>query len=262
MEHTLMADNKKVYIFENPHALSNFLFKRWLEMAKNAIHQNGRFLVALPGGKTPSEFFCKLSLLKDFELWQKIHVFLTDERFVPVNHLRSNFRMLSDNLLNYVHIPTKNIHKMDTHFDTVYTAAESCDHDMKDFFGSLPAAQARFDLVILGVGEDGHTASLFEGEYDQYQKDKFVIPVSSQFIENDRISLSLPVINKARHVMFLVMGDNKSEIIRQILSGSSTVPAARILPEDGHISFLLDRTAAKNLNYRSSTEMVDDAIVL
>jgi len=250
-----MTTQPKVLIFENSYILANYLLKLWQTIAQQAIADHSQFNAALSGGRTPAEFYCRLSTLDDDALWQKTYLFLGDEHFVPAGDKENNFRMIKSNLIDYIHIPRANVHAIPTDVENAAVAAEHLKHELVGHFSyqrkSLPAGRQglpTFDLVLLGVGEDGHTASLFPGMDNIADPNLVTVPVSLPYLKNDRVSISLSVINNARYVIFLVLGAGKSEILHNILEESFVCPASNVDPANGELIFLLDKEAARKLS--------------
>ena len=254
--------SKKILIFENTYALTNYLVKKWAEVAEEAIGQRGRFVAALSGGKTPVEFYCKLSSIPNFEIWKDTHVFLTDERFVALNDDESNFQMISELMLHYANIPEENVHPVDTSVESTEEASLIYEQELKDFFPFEEQGIPRFDFMLLGVGEDGHTASLFPNTPVLQEQKRWVAGVEPHGFTTPRVTLTYPIINQARNVLFLVQGTRKAEIMKRIFKEHEDVPAGHVNLEDGQQIFLLDKEAAKQLSYLSSFTLEDEAICL
>jgi len=254
----------KISVFENSYALTNDLIQYWISMAHQAVEDRGRFLVALSGGTTPIEFYSKLAGIQEFDLWPKTHIFLVDERFVPTDHKDSNFRIIKQNLLDFIPIPQTNIHPIPTHVENVAVAAEEYKHNLVHFFNLKSSGMPRFDFMLLGIGEDGHTASLFPSRdtalsREEYNADplRLTLPVSADYLDHDRVTLSLSVINNAQNIFFFVRGKEKASIVKRILEDkedlpvpSGNLPASRVAPIDGQLTYLLDREAAQLLTQR------------
>lgn len=244
-----MSDPKirKILVFENTYALTNYLMRHWIEWTTESVKDHNYFSVAFSGGRSPVEFYCRLSNLNDFELWQKTHVFFADERFVSSDDENSNFKLVKDNLLNYISIDDHQIHAVNTSVANVNVAATEYATELGKFFmphdGDLP----RFDLVLLGIGEDGHTASLFPNGDGLREQTRFTVPVSLNYLKHERISLTLSVINNAKKIVVMVIGRSKAQVIKNILEGKSELPAALVKPQNGELIFLLDREAASQI---------------
>ncbi|MBI5149462.1 MAG: 6-phosphogluconolactonase [Candidatus Omnitrophica bacterium] len=258
-----MAAQAKVLIFESPYAAANYLLKKWQEIAQWAVVDHQLFNVALSGGRTPAEFYCRLCALENYGLWQRTHLFPGDERFVPANDKDSNFRMIKSNLLDYIHIPPQNVHPVPTNGKNAAVAAEEYKNILMDHFADQHKPLPRFDLILLGIGEDGHTASLFPGmEQQTRDPDIAVMPVSLPHLKTDRVSLSLPVINSASNVVVLVLGVTKAGIIQKILEDNYPCPAAQVNPTGGRLTFVLDKEAAGKLSRPLTYLQEDDALCL
>ena len=242
----------EVILFPDSHKLADYLVKKWIHIANELIGLHGRFSSAFPGGRSPVEFYNLLSSWPDFNLWSKVHLFQTDERFVDDQHQDNNFRLIKDNLLRHVPIPMENVFPVPTHVETVGMSAEEYKNTLVRFFTLDRNHLPIIDFVLLGLGEDGHTASLFpqmEGIDDPY---RLTMPVSVNHLKHDRVSITLPVINNARHIFFLVTGAQKAEIVRDVIEGNGDWPASRVCPREGSLTFLLDAPAAQLLEHREN----------
>lgn len=231
-------------IFEDSHKLADYFVKQWISLATQAIETYGRFSCAFCGGRTPVEFYSLLSSADEFRLWSKVHIFLTDERFVDEYDKDNNFRLIKDNLLRHVSIPIENIHSIPTDVQTLGLAAEEYKNILLRYFTLDKNHLPVFDLILLGLGEDGHTASLFpdtDGMNDRY---RLTLPVSKSSLKHDRISLTLPVLNNARHVYFLITGRQKAQVVQEIIEEKKLYPAALVNPVNGTMSYLMDAQAA------------------
>jgi 6-phosphogluconolactonase len=255
-----MSSKRKILIFENTYTLTDYLLEQWVKMAQEAVRRSNRFTVALSGGRSPVEFYCKLSALKDFGLWQRTHIFLGDERFVPLDDRRSNFKLIRENLLDYINIPTENIHPVTTNQRNVELSAEQYMDELAGFFEFRENNAPRFDFILLGVGTDGHTASLFPDDERVDLPGRLVLPVSLPRLKEDRISLGLPVINNARHVITLIIGASKAEIVNEVVEKNLVVPLSKVEPVDGQLTYLLDKDAARKLPYKESYVHEDQGV--
>ena len=238
----------KVLIFESSFILANYLLKLWQGIAQQSIADHNQFNVALSGGRTPAEFYCRLSTIDDDALWRKTHLFLGDEHIVPAGHKDNNYQMIKSSLVDYIHIPQGHVHMIPTDADNAAVAAEHLKHELIGHFFYQRKALPAFDLILLGVGEDGHTASLFPGMDNIADPNLVTVPVSLPHLKSDRVSISLSVINNAQYVFFLVLGAPKSEIMRKILEENFTCPASQVTPAHGELIFLLDKEAARKLS--------------
>lgn len=231
-------------VFDTNDEIWSYMGKRWEEISAKAIAEKRYFSAALSGGKTPAGFYQYLSGRHDLQ-WEKSHLFLVDERFVPWESPESNYRMLHENLLGRIQIPSENIHPIPTGQSSPDISAKKYEEEMRRFFKLDENSIPNFDLILLGIGEDGHTASLFPGTDALKETKRLVIPVRPGEPLMDRISLTLPVINNAWNVIFLVSGQRKRAVMRKIREGhDQTLPASMVSPERGLLLFLMDREAA------------------
>lgn len=216
-----------------------------------AIKERRIFHVMLSGGETPRQLYELLAQKIDhYDLpWGQVHVYWGDERCVPPKHLLSNQQMARQALLNHVNIPEKNIHPIVYDGSSEHTAKEYEAH-LRSLFDN---AEPQFDLILLGLGDDGHTASLFPGTEALHVKDKWVSPVHLPGQEVDRITVTFPILNKAKNIVFLVTGGKKASAVKAVLETGSDgifLPASLINPNAGHLSWILDQDAATLLHIR------------
>jgi 6-phosphogluconolactonase len=220
--------------------------EQFVTSAAQAIAQTGRFAVALSGGSTPAALYALLAT-NEFRArvdWSRVHLFWGDERCVPPDHPDSNFRMTRENLLDRIQLPAENIHRMPGELEPA-AAADAYEAELKKFFG---AALPRFDLVFLGLGEDGHTASLFPGSAALDENEGLVATVYVERLNSHRLTLTLPAINAAAEVVFLVAGASKTAIVKEIFSGAARrYPAARVEPARGRLVWMMDSNAGADL---------------
>lgn len=213
-----------------------------------AIGRDGRCSVVLAGGGTPLGLYRLLGAepYRSTIPWGKVHLFFGDERMVPPQDPDSNYGMVARELLAHLSIPAGNIHRIAGESDP-RTAARSYEHDLKVWCGS---DSPRFDLVLLGVGEDGHTASLFPGTAVLGESKRLVAEVFEPRSGKWRVSLTLPLLNNAREIWFLVAGIGKADVVRTVLHAGDPdprIPATCIRPGNGPVSWFLDREAASRL---------------
>jgi len=223
--------------------------------AREAADTRGRFVLALSGGSTPRGLFQQLTEEPVLSLmpWDKTFVFWVDERHVPLDHPDSNYRMTQEYLLSKVPIPKENIFPMTKGTQPVDQAASAYETKILKFFGTETKIP-QFDLVLLGMGEDGHTASLFPGMQVLNETDKWVVGYFVDNARKERISLTFPVLNAARMVMTLVEGDKKAERVKEVLEGPKDppkYPIQYVRPASGQFDFLLDASAAKKMSRKS-----------
>ena len=238
-----------IQVYPDTRALSMAAAQLFVSLADEAIRSRGRFAVALSGGNTPRgayELLSELAFREQIQ-WEKVHVFFGDERCVPSDDPRSNLRMAREALLDRVPLPPSQIHPIFCDTSPIESAARY-EAILHDFF---PEGSPRFDLVLLGMGEDGHTASLFPGTTILDESASWTAPVCPPSQELCRVTLTAPVINLAMAVVFLVSGDGKAATLRDVLEGPRDphrLPAQIIHPPDGQLLWLVDRAAARLLS--------------
>ncbi len=231
--------NLKVY--EDKQELAEAAARDFATKATEAINNSGRFTVALAGGSTPEATYKLLArdYAEDLD-WSKVHVFFGDERTVPPDHEDSNYRMAKEALLD--HVPVGSVHRMRGE-SPPDEAAASYEDELREFFGNdeIPS----LDLIMLGIGEDGHTASLFPETPALEVIDRWVIANPVSKLDTIRLTLTAPVINSAGAVNFLTAGEGKAEALKEILEVSADprkYPAKLIQPANGPV-WMVDRSA-------------------
>ncbi|PWH14443.1 MAG: 6-phosphogluconolactonase [Anaerolineae bacterium] len=230
-------------IFPTPNALVDYAARLFAQMAEAAPK---RFSVALSGGSTPRALYERLTapdLAKRIP-WRKVHLFWGDERCVPPEHPDSNYGLAASTLLARIRLPVENIHRIRGELPAA-EAARLYEAELRAFFGEIPA----FDLVFLGMGEDGHTASLFPGSPALAESVRWAIEVEHTAPPPpliSRVTLTFGVLNAARRVIFLVSGASKAEMFAQVWRGAD-FPAAHIRPGKGEVLWLVDQAAAARL---------------
>ena len=242
----MQGDKKEIIIKDNIKELSQSLAQVWIQLSQQAIKDKGTFVVALSGGITPIPIYKNISLNGGI-VWDKTHIFLVDERFVPLDHLDSNYRTIEESLLRRINIPAENIHPVKIK-DTARDTAREYEEEIRHFFNSDPEQFPEFDLIVLGLGQDGHVASLFPRNKVLSERKKLVVDTFIPDIKHERISFSLPAINNAKNIIFLVAGKNKASAIKEILvDQNSKLPASLVGSKTASITFLLDKGAGSLL---------------
>jgi 6-phosphogluconolactonase len=245
-----MTPSRNILIYETPEQVAQAAAESFVRDVQAAVTANGWFSVALSGGNTPKRVYALLAT-EDFAKrieWSKVHIFFGDERCVPPDHPDSNYRMALESLISRVPIPADNVHRIVGEGDPVKNARLYEDL-LKTFFAGQP--WPRFDLVLLGMGDDGHTASLFPYTSAVKEKEAWVVANWVSQMATWRISLTAPAINHARHIMFLVTGPSKAERVAEVLRATNDwerLPARLIKPVAGILEWLLDTDAASRLN--------------
>ena len=241
---------RSVLLFDTPGEVALAATERFVEYANQAIAKHGVFSVALAGGNTPRRVYELLASNphKNLIEWSNVHLFFGDERCVPSDHPDSNYAMVDRALISKIDIPPSNIHRMIGEVDPEEGAA-AYESKLRNFFGEV--AVPRFDLVLLGMGDDGHTASLFPKSASLAEKSRLVVATKAPSGQG-RISLTLSAINSAEHVMFLVTGSGKAQRLAEVFEnrpGANKLPAQLIVPVNGTLEWLIDREAASLLSH-------------
>lgn len=230
-------------------SLSRQAAEQFVRLAQQQAHEGCRFSVALAGGSTPRRLYELLAseLYRSRVPWERVSVFWGDERCVPADHPDSNFRAANELLLTRVPLPAANIHRVPTGQDDPASTAMTYEHALRAFFKLQDEAWPEFDLILLGLGEDGHTASLFPHSAALQEQHRLVVATTGGKPPLPRVSLTIPVLNHARHVVWLVSGQKKASVARDVLEGADRangLPAQRIRPTHGEAVWFLDHAAA------------------
>ena len=219
-----------------------------MRRSREAVESRGRFTVALAGGETPRGLYARLAEAKgphrDRVPWPRVFVMFGDERQVAPDHPDSNFHMASETLLRRVPVPEEQVFRIRGENPDSLRAAEEYEEILRDVFRLGGSERPRFDLILLGLGADGHTASIFPGSEAARETDRLALAVHAGQSGSERVSLTLPVLNEAAAVLFLVQGTQKAETLRQVLAGASELPAARVKPTGGVLQWFVDKDAA------------------
>ena len=242
--------NAEIQVFENLDELSRGAAGRFREAALRATSEGQLFSAALSGGSTPKRLYELLAQESSTVAWSQVHLFQVDERCVPPGDAESNYTMIEQSLLTRISLPKANFHRM---------AAERPDRDQSacDYAQELrrilrpPDGKApTLDLIFLGMGADGHTASLFPSSSALDERTLWVVANYSPTLQKHRMTLTYPVLDAAREVIFLVSGEEKSETLRQVLEGPhDRFPAQRVRPVHGRIKWFVDQSASRLLTH-------------
>jgi len=241
-----------VHVYADPSEVARGAARMFIDYAWQSIAKDGRFMVALSGGNTPRTMF---ELLASNEFrgqvdWAKVHVFWSDERAVPPTNPESNYGMARRELLIRVPIPESNVHRMEAEKPSIGRAAHEYEEVLRKYLDLDDRGFPRFHLIFLGLGKDGHTASLFPGARVTRQTSRWVSTPLVTKMNMRRMTLTLPVLDAASRVVFLVVGSEKAEILHAVLEETSDppYPAQLVQPRDlGEKLFLVDKAAAAML---------------
>ncbi len=243
--------NADVHVVADEVQLADEAAHFFIERASEAIAVRGLFRVALSGGSTPRALYQRLATMP-IE-WAHVHLFFGDERHVPPDHPESNYRMVKEALLSCAPIPDANVHRVHTELQDAAESAADYERVVRDAFHLVPTEWPRFDLVLLGMGPDGHTASLFPDTPVLHERSRIASAVWFVPKQTWRVTLTPPVFNRARAVLFLVCGAEKAETLHAVLEGPSDpdrLPAQLIAPPAGAVHWLVDAPAAAQLSRR------------
>jgi 6-phosphogluconolactonase len=232
-------------IFADLTALYQGAAEFFVASAQSAIAARGRFTVSLAGGSTPKKLYQLLASepYKSQIDWSAVHLFWGDERYIPYNHPDSNYRMVKEALFDHVPIPAENIHGMPVGYTDLEEAAQVYGKELAAFF----EGDIRLDLTFLGMGGDGHTASLFPGDLALSILDRPVAVARPQSQPTPRLTLTYPVLNRSRCIVFFVAGADKASVLAEVIAGGTRYPSQGIVPTDGELFWFIDQLAAAKL---------------
>lgn len=242
----------EIILCRDPMEVSQLAARLFAERVEHAIATRGNFTVALSGGSTPKGLYGTLAMppYRNSIPWPNMHLFWGDERCIPPTHPDSNYQMVKEALLVKVPIPAENVHRIPAELEDPQVAADTYEQllRMHSLLSGRPFP--RFDLVLLGLGEDGHTASLFPATEVLNEKERWVAAPYVQKLSVHRITLTPPVINRAATIIFVVTGEAKAAILKQVLESEyrpDQLPAQLVRAEHGRLYWLVDRAAASRL---------------
>lgn len=213
---------------------------------RNAVQARGKFTVSLSGGSTPRGLYSRLAQAGRALPWNEIYLFWGDERHVPPDDKDSNYRMVRETLLSQAPIPAENVFRMHAEEKDAALVAQQYEQTLRQFFDLKAGELPRFDLMLLGLGPDGHTASLFPGSKALNERSRLVVANWVEKFGHYRLTFTAPVINNAEEIIFLVSGEEKSAALQSVLYGDASAqqfPAKLVQPVNGRLLWLVDRTA-------------------
>lgn len=250
---------RELEIYDTPDDLAEAAARFIVQVAQEAIEARGKCTLAFTGGKTPELLYNRLAEAYRVDIdWRYLHVYWGDERPVPPSDPESNYGMAHRTLLQHVAIPLEQTHRMkgeNPPAEAMYEYDALLRHDL----GAVP----RFDLILLGMGDDGHVASLFPNTEALQEQYRWAVPNPVPKLNQTRLTLTYPVLNAASCVLFLVSGEKKAEILKTVLEGPydpSLWPAQGVLAEDGRLLWWADAAAAAHLRSNAATAGLDDTI--
>lgn len=239
----------RLLVFPDAAALAREAATRFVRLSQQFIASDGIFHAALAGGSTPRELY-RLLASDEFRpqiSWSKVHLFWSDERPVPPDHPDSNYGMARKELISRIPIPPANVHRMEAESADLEQAAERYQDALRSVVPRDSSGFPRLHLIILGLGSDGHTASLFPDSPALPPTSRWVDAPFVEHLRSRRLTLTLPVLNAAHHVLFLVSSGEKGEALRSVVEGAAQppLPAQLVRPADGELVFLADAAAAR-----------------
>ena len=245
-----MNSTPEILVFSTPQDLFHAAADEVMLAAQQAVTARGRFTIALSGGSTPRSLFTLLATSAREFPWPQTFFFWGDERHVPPDSPESNYGMANEAMLSKIPVPPGNVHRILAENPDASAAAADYEQSLKTFFALGADTLPRFDLVLLGMGPDGHTASLFPGTQALREMSRLVVANHLAQLNTDRITLTYPVLNAARCVLFLVSGADKASTLREVLEGAGAIenyPAKGVQPDPGRLVWLVDQAAANLL---------------
>lgn len=251
-------ENIEIKICTDADAISREAATRFVDAARDATNRNGTFSVALSGGSTPRKLFEKLAIpeMQSKVDWNAVHLFWSDERAVPPDDKDSNFHTAHESLITHIPIPAANIHRIKGEQAQISdadaeSAAAEYETEIRRVLQTPSDEMPRFDLIMLGMGADGHTASLFPTTTALDETERGVVSLWVEKMNTRRVTFTFPLLNYAAHVMFLIGGADKSRTLREVLqpeNGAMKYPSQRVKPTNGKLTWLIDEAAAGELN--------------
>ena len=248
-----MLASSEIHVLKTPEDLFEAAAAQFIAQAAEAIRARGKFTVALSGGSTPRRLYALLATKPSIP-WDKIYFFWGDERHVPPDDAESNYRMANEALLSKVPVHPGNVFRIHSEEKDASLAASQYERTLQQFFHLTPGNFPRFDLIYLGLGPDGHAASLFPGSAALNERSRLVVANWVEKFKTDRITFTFPVLNAAACVAFLASGPDKAAIVHQVLENpKADLPSQRIRPVNGKLLWLLDSAAASALSSSSKS---------
>ncbi len=245
-----------ICILENPEQVSSTAAEELLKCAADAVQKRAVFRIALSGGSTPQGLYSKLACdpnLRKQMPWENTHFFWSDERTVPPDHPESNYRMVREAMLKHIVVSETQIHRIRAELPDAAHAAEEYEHEIRQHFKVQPSEIPQFDLILLGLGADGHTASLFPGTDALKETARLVVSNWIPRLNTYRITFTVLLLNRASCIIFLVCGEDKAPVLKAVLHGPlnrDLFPSQLIRP-GGRLLWFVDQSAAKLLDETS-----------
>jgi len=247
-----MSSSFEIRKLTTPQELFSAAAEEVVRAAEESVAARGRFTIVLSGGSTPKGLFNLLATNARSVLpWDRMFFFWGDERHVPPTDPDSNYRMAEETMLSKIPVAAGNVFRVPAENPDAAAAAEAYEQTLRKFFQLEPGQLPRFDLILLGMGPDGHTASLFPGTAALREKSRLIVANWVDKLNTSRLTFTLPVLNAARCVAFLVSGTDKADALKAVLEGDAPgeqYPSKLVRPTDGKLIWLVDRAAASGLS--------------
>jgi 6-phosphogluconolactonase len=247
-----MSSSVEIRRLSTPQELFAVAAEEVVRASKQAVVERGMFTLALSGGSTPRSLYTLLATnARSSLLWNRAFFFWSDERHVAPTDPDSNYRMAYEAMLVKVPVPTANVFRVPAENPDAAAAADSYEQTLRKFFAAEPGQVPHFDLILLGMGPDGHTASLFPETEGVREKSRLVIANWVEKLKASRITFTRPLLNAAREVAFLASGADKAPALKEVLEGDvpgERYPAKLVRPSDGKLIWFVDRAAASELS--------------
>ena len=246
-----MSGSIEVRRLTTPQDLFQAAAEEVIRATTESVAQRGRFTIALSGGSTPKNLYTLIAANAGTSVpWDQVFFFWGDERHVPPTDVESNYRMAEETILSKVPVPPANIFRVPTENPDASAVADAYEETLRKFFLLAPSEFPQFDLILLGMGPDGHTASLFPETAALQEKSRLFVANWVEKLHTHRLTLTLPVLNAARRVAFLVSGADKAPVLHEVLEGKAPgekYPSKLVRPGDGKLIWFVDRAAASEL---------------
>lgn len=244
-----MPSSRSIEVFATAPDLFHAAAEEFVGAARTAIGAQGRFTVALSGGNTPKALYSLLASNYSNFAWNRVFLFFGDERHVPPSDPESNYRMVYESLLSKITIPAENVFRVAAENPAADLAASEYEAQLRKFFQLKAGEFPRFDLILLGMGPDGHTASLFPDTTALEEKSRLVVANWVAKFNTNRITFTFPVLDQAAEIMFMASGADKADMVHQVLEEKQTppFPCQRVNPVNGKLLWMLDEAAAAQL---------------
>lgn len=238
---------KSVIVVKGLEELYEHLLRLWREIRENALDEKNIFNMALSGGRTPYPFYSKLALQKAD--WSRTNIFMVDERVVPLNSNDNNYHNAERVLFSKINIAESHLYPINTNLHSFELSIEDYNRELKFFFNHNTGGVAGFDFILLGLGRDGHTASLFPGTKALNERYDLATAGYAPSPPVERITMTYPLINSSDNIIFLISGAAKKGIVKRLIEDrDSSLPASEISPVEGKLYYLIDKEAASELD--------------